>query len=48
MEQNVTDALALALAARAYVISEGRSVTEGRAADILASDDVRRQFLGGT
>jgi branched-chain amino acid transport system ATP-binding protein len=44
VEQNVTHALALA--SRAYVISEGRSVMEGSAADILASDDVRRQFLG--
>lgn len=46
VEQNVTHALALA--SRAYVISEGRSVMEGRAGDILASDDVRRQFLGET
>jgi len=37
-----------ALASRAYVISEGRSVMEGNASDILASDDVRRQFLGET
>jgi branched-chain amino acid transport system ATP-binding protein len=44
VEQNVTHALALA--ARAYVISEGRSVMEGSSKDILASDDVRRQFLG--
>jgi branched-chain amino acid transport system ATP-binding protein len=46
VEQNVTHALALA--SRAYVISEGRSVMEGNASDILASDDVRRQFLGET
>jgi branched-chain amino acid transport system ATP-binding protein len=46
VEQNVTQALALA--SRAYVLTEGRSVMEGRAADILASDDVRRQFLGET
>ena len=46
VEQNVTHALALA--SRAYVISEGRSVMEGNAHDILASDDVRRQFLGET
>jgi branched-chain amino acid transport system ATP-binding protein len=44
VEQNVTHALALA--SRAYVISEGRSVMEGKASDILASDQVRRQFLG--
>ena len=46
VEQNVTQALALA--SRAYVISEGRSVMEGSASEILASDDVRRQFLGET
>jgi branched-chain amino acid transport system ATP-binding protein len=46
VEQNVTHALALA--SRAYVISEGRSVMEGSASDMLASDDVRRRFLGET
>ena len=46
VEQNVTHALALA--SRAYVISEGRSVMEGTASEILASDEVRRQFLGET
>jgi branched-chain amino acid transport system ATP-binding protein len=46
VEQNVTHALALA--SRAYVISEGRSVMNGNARDLLASDDVRRQFLGET
>jgi branched-chain amino acid transport system ATP-binding protein len=46
VEQNVTHALALA--SRAYVIGEGRSVMEGSASEILASDDVRRQFLGET
>ena len=46
VEQNVTHALALA--SRAYVISEGRTVMEGSASEILASDDVRRQFLGET
>ena len=44
VEQNVTHALALA--SRAYVITEGRSVMDGPSADILASGDVRRQFLG--
>jgi branched-chain amino acid transport system ATP-binding protein len=44
VEQNVTQALALA--SRAYVISEGRSVMNGSSAEMLASDDVRRQFLG--
>ena len=46
VEQNVTHALSLA--ARAYVISEGRTVMHGTSADVLASDDVRRQFLGET
>jgi branched-chain amino acid transport system ATP-binding protein len=44
VEQNVMQALALA--SRAYVISEGRSVMNGSSAELLASDDVRRQFLG--
>jgi branched-chain amino acid transport system ATP-binding protein len=46
VEQNVTHALTLA--SRAYVISEGRSVMNGNARDLLASDEVRRQFLGET
>jgi branched-chain amino acid transport system ATP-binding protein len=46
VEQNVTHALSLA--ARAYVISEGRTVMHGTSADVLASGDVRRQFLGET
>ena len=45
VEQNVTHALALA--SRAYVIGEGRSVMEGRASDILASGEMQAQFLGG-
>ena len=43
VEQNVTHALALA--SRAYVISEGRSVMEGSASEILASDDVRKRII---
>jgi branched-chain amino acid transport system ATP-binding protein len=46
VEQNVTHALALA--SRAYVISEGRSVMQGSASEILASDEVRSRFLGET
>ena len=46
VEQNVTHALALA--SRAYVISDGRSVMEGTASEFLASDEVRRRFLGET
>jgi ABC-type branched-subunit amino acid transport system ATPase component len=44
VEQNV--AQALALAARAYVIAEGRTVMDGSAADILAHPDVKRRYLG--
>ena len=44
VEQNVTQALALA--ARAYVVTEGHTVMSGTAEQIRGSDDVRRQFLG--
>jgi ABC-type branched-subunit amino acid transport system ATPase component len=44
VEQNV--AQALALAARAYVLAEGRTVMEGSAAEILAHPDVKRRYLG--
>jgi branched-chain amino acid transport system ATP-binding protein len=44
VEQNV--AQALALASRAYVIAEGRTVMDGSAADILAHPDVKRRYLG--
>jgi branched-chain amino acid transport system ATP-binding protein len=45
VEQNVTHALALA--SRAYVITEGRTSMEGSSAEILSSGDVQRAFLGG-
>jgi branched-chain amino acid transport system ATP-binding protein len=44
IEQNVERALGLAH--RGYVLESGRTVLEGRAADLLRSDDVRRVFLG--
>jgi branched-chain amino acid transport system ATP-binding protein len=44
VEQNVVQALDLA--SRAYVISEGRTVMEGAAAEIRANEDVKRRFLG--
>ncbi|MBI3638064.1 MAG: ABC transporter ATP-binding protein [Candidatus Rokubacteria bacterium] len=45
IEQNVERALALAQ--RGYILESGRTVLEGRSADLLASPDVRRIFLGG-
>jgi branched-chain amino acid transport system ATP-binding protein len=44
VEQNVVQALDLA--ARAYVLTEGRTVMEGTAAAIRANADVKRRFLG--
>lgn len=44
VEQNVVQALELA--ARAYVLSEGRTVMEGSAATIRGDADVKRRFLG--
>jgi branched-chain amino acid transport system ATP-binding protein len=44
IEQNVERALALAH--RGYVLESGRTVLEGRAGDLLRSEDVRRVFLG--
>jgi branched-chain amino acid transport system ATP-binding protein len=44
VEQNV--AQALSLAARAYVIAEGRTVMDGDAAEIIAHPDVKRRYLG--
>jgi branched-chain amino acid transport system ATP-binding protein len=37
---------ALAIAHRGYVISDGRIVLEGTAADLRENDDVRRAFIG--
>jgi branched-chain amino acid transport system ATP-binding protein len=44
IEQNVE--LALSLAHRGYVLESGRLLFEGAAADLLASPEVRRVFLG--
>jgi branched-chain amino acid transport system ATP-binding protein len=44
VEQNVVQALELA--ARAYVITEGRTVMEGTAAEIRGNADVKRRFMG--
>jgi branched-chain amino acid transport system ATP-binding protein len=45
VEQNAY--LALRMADRGYVMETGRIVLEGRAADLLADDHVRRAYLGG-
>jgi branched-chain amino acid transport system ATP-binding protein len=45
VEQNAW--LALRMADRGYVMETGRIVLEGRAADLLGSDHVRRAYLGG-
>jgi len=44
VEQNV--ALSLKLAARAYVLENGRVAISGTGADLLADDRVRRAYLG--
>jgi branched-chain amino acid transport system ATP-binding protein len=44
VEQNAS--LALAIAARAYVLETGRMVTSGSAAEIQGDDSVRRAYLG--
>jgi branched-chain amino acid transport system ATP-binding protein len=44
VEQNVVQALELA--ARAYVLTEGRTVMEGTAAAIRGNADVKRRFMG--
>lgn len=44
VEQRVQQALRLAQ--RGYVLQTGRVVMGGRSADLLASDDVRRAYLG--
>jgi branched-chain amino acid transport system ATP-binding protein len=44
VEQNV--ALALGIAARAYVLEEGRIVAEGASAELLARPELRRAYLG--
>jgi branched-chain amino acid transport system ATP-binding protein len=44
VEQNVVQALELA--SRAYVITEGKTVMSGTAAEIRGNADVKRRFLG--
>ncbi len=44
VEQNVR--LALAISDHAYVLSEGRTVLSGRAADVERNQDVQRAYLG--
>jgi branched-chain amino acid transport system ATP-binding protein len=45
VEQNAY--LALRMADRGYVMETGRIVLEGRGADLLGDDHVRRAYLGG-
>ncbi len=44
VEQNV--AMALEIAARAYVLEEGRIIAEGSPADLLTQPHIRRAYLG--
>jgi branched-chain amino acid transport system ATP-binding protein len=44
VEQNAT--MALSIADRGYVLSTGQIVLEGPAAELLASEDLRRAYLG--
>jgi branched-chain amino acid transport system ATP-binding protein len=44
VEQNV--AMAMDVAARAYVLEEGRIVAEGLPTDLLAQPQIRRAYLG--
>jgi branched-chain amino acid transport system ATP-binding protein len=46
VEQNAH--LALQIANRAYVLETGRVVLTGSGSELLASDDMRRAYLGGT
>ncbi|MCK6453537.1 MAG: ABC transporter ATP-binding protein [Alphaproteobacteria bacterium] len=45
VEQNAREALSIA--ARAYILVDGRNHRTGRAADLAADPDIRRIFLGG-
>ena len=45
IEQNVQTALSIA--DRGYILESGRLVLDGRSSDLLASDAVKRIFLGG-
>ena len=44
VEQNAN--VSLSIADRGYVLSTGRVVLEGKAADLLQNDDLRRAYLG--
>jgi branched-chain amino acid transport system ATP-binding protein len=44
VEQNAT--MALAIADRGYVLATGEIVLSGPAAELLASDDLKRAYLG--
>jgi branched-chain amino acid transport system ATP-binding protein len=44
VEQNAT--MALSIADRGYVLSTGQIVLQGPAAELLASEDLRRAYLG--
>lgn len=44
VEQNVS--MAMSLAQRAYVVEEGRIVTQGAASDLLQSPAIQRAYLG--
>jgi branched-chain amino acid transport system ATP-binding protein len=44
VEQNAT--MALSIADRGYVLSTGEIVLDGRAADLLRSEDLKRAYLG--
>jgi branched-chain amino acid transport system ATP-binding protein len=44
IEQNVE--LALRMAHRAYILESGRAILEGLSAELLASREVKRIFLG--
>lgn len=44
VEQNAN--VSLSIADRGYVLSTGRVVLEGKAADLLANDELRRAYLG--
>ncbi|QYY33809.1 ABC transporter ATP-binding protein (plasmid) [Cupriavidus pinatubonensis] len=45
VEQNAAEALCIS--DRAYVLSMGKVALEGKASELLASDDMRRLYLGG-
>jgi len=45
VEQNAT--MALSIADRGYVLATGEIVLEGQAGELLASEDLRRAYLGG-